>query len=208
MGFEDTFRSLKIKGKFVMGSSGVPAALGVAGGNVFQVYGTSSATAADARSFYARLYLTGIGGSGEAVRSFTTVNAAGSTAHGLHASLSFGAGGSLTGLGVAARATLQVKNGAMTGGTFSALQAEIYGDGTSSSVSGMTECSFLRFVADGATTNVKATIDTSGFLFSIQGLSVASGKLFQANTAGAASHALRIKVGATPYFLMLTDTGA
>lgn len=35
-----------------------------------------------------------------------------------------------------------------------------------------------------------------------------SGKLFQANTAGAASHALKIKINNVAYYIMLTDTGA
>jgi hypothetical protein len=176
---------------------------------VFEVYGNSTATSGDSRAIYTRLWLSGAAGSGESLRAFTTVNnVAADTAHGAHISLSLGTSGTLTGLGVGVRAQLQVSNAAPSGGTFSALQAEIYGDGASSSVSSMTECSFMRFVADGATADIKATIDTSGYLFSIQGLSAASGKLFQANTAAAASHALRIKIGATPYYIMLTNTGA
>ena len=84
----------------------------------------------------------------------------------------------------------------------------IYGEGASSSISGTAEFSFFRAIVDGATADVKATVDTSGYLFSIQGLSVASGKLFQVNTAADATHALRIKVGSTDYFVMLTNVGA
>jgi hypothetical protein len=200
--------TLTLNGKFVAGTSGTPIATSTAGYNFAQVYGSSTATSGDARAVYARLYIAGAAGSGEAVRSFTTVNnVAAATAHGAHCSLSFGTTGSLTGLGAAVRGTVHIPN-AMSGGTLASVQAEVYGDGASSSVSGLTEFSFFRVVADGSDPAVKATVDTSGYLFSVQGLTVGSGKLFQANTASAATHALRIKVGETPYYIMLTDTGA
>jgi hypothetical protein len=197
-------------GKRIMsfGTSTAPVSTSEAGKNFIQNYVKSTATSGGTRAVYNRLYISGAGQSGESLRSFTTVdNVAAATAHGAHISLSLGATGSVTGLGVAGRHTIHVPN-ALSGGTYSATQSEIYGDGASSSVAGATEFSFHRYVVDGSNAAVKATVDTAGYLFSIQGLSVASGKLFQANTAGAASHALRIKVGATPYYIMLTATGA
>lgn len=53
-----------------------------------------------------------------------------------------------------------------------------------------------------------AQFDSTGYLFDITGLTKASGKIFQDNTAGAASQALRIRVNGTPYYIMLTSTGA
>lgn len=209
MAYEDVFRSIKVKDKITLGGTSSNPSLITSAGNFFPLYGSSTATSGDSRNIYSRLYLSGAGGAGESVRAFTTVNnVAAYGAHGIHASVSFGTSGSVTGLAVAARATLQVANAATSGGTYAAIMAEIYGDGSSSSVSAMTECSFFRVVADGAATNIKATIDTSGYLMSIQGLTVGSGKLFQANTAGAASHALRILIGSTPYYIMLTNSGA
>ena len=59
--------------------------------------------------------------------------------------------------------------------------------------------------ANGTATNF---ID-GGHILNLQGLGApASGKIFQANTAAAATHALKILIGATPYYIMLTDTGA
>jgi hypothetical protein len=175
-------------------------------------YTQSNNSGTDTRGAYIRHYLkVASDNGGEAVRAFTTLNAAiAGGAHGLHASLSAGTGGAISGLGVAARATLHVANaaGGSGTGTMAAIQAEIYGDGSSSTIAAATEVSFLRIVADGAHAAVKATIDTAGYLMSIQGLTVGSGKLFQENTAGAATHALKILVGATPYYIMLTDTGA
>lgn len=49
----------------------------------------------------------------------------------------------------------------------------------------------------------------NGFIFDITGLgSAATTHIFQANTATAASHALRIRIDGVPYYIMLTDTGA
>jgi len=214
MAYEDVFRSIKVKDKITLGGSSTnPALTSTASTNFFPIYGKSTATSGDARCVYSRLYLAGAGGAGEAVRAFTTINGvAAANAHGIHASVSFGTVsavvGSVTGQALAVRATLQIPNSTLSGGTFAAIEAELYGEGASSTIASMTECSFIRFNADGATADVKATIDTSGYLFSIQGLTKGSGKLFQDNTAANASQALRIKIGATPYFIMLTSTGA
>jgi hypothetical protein len=53
-----------------------------------------------------------------------------------------------------------------------------------------------------------ASFDTSGYLFDITGLTKASGKVFQDNTATAATQALRIRVNGTAYYMMLTSVGA
>ena len=171
-------------------------------------YNKSTATSGTTRGLYNRLYIAGAGQSGEAVRVFTTVyDVAASTVHGQQTSLSFNASGSVTGLGAAARNTIPVPN-AVSGGTYCATMSEIWGDRSTSSVAGATEFSFHRYVVDGTTADIKATVDTAGYLWSVQGLTVGSGKLFQANTAGAATHALRIKIGSTPYYIMLTSAGA
>lgn len=195
-------------GVIKVGTSGSPVTEDTANMKFMAFYFDNGATSGDNRGMYLRQYLTGAGGGGDAMRVFSTVSdVAASTVHGAHISLSLGSTGSVTGLGVAVRGTVHVPN-ALSGGTYAALQAEIYGDGASADVSGATEFSFLRLVADGATADVKATVDTAGYLFSLHGLTVGSGKLFQANTAAAASHALRINIGGTDYFIMLTDTGA
>lgn len=50
--------------------------------------------------------------------------------------------------------------------------------------------------------------DDSGFIFDISGVTKASGKVFQDNTAAAASQALRCRINGTAYYIMLTSTGA
>lgn len=188
-------------------SSSSAATNDTAGTKFMSYYLDCGATSDDARGLYLRLYLTGAGGGGEAARIFTTVNnVAGATAHGAHISLSFGTTGSITGQGIANRNTLHVP-AAMTNGTYAATQSEIYSDSATADLAGVTEQSFHRFVNDGNATG-KGKVDATGNLFSLQGFTVGSGKLFQANTAAAATHALRITIGSTPYYIMLTDTGA
>lgn len=52
------------------------------------------------------------------------------------------------------------------------------------------------------------SFDTYGNILDISGVSVGSGKVFQQNTAADATHALRIKVNGTPYYMLLTSAGA
>ncbi len=167
----------------------------------------NSATSGDNRGLYNRLYLTGAGSGGESLRSFTTVeDVAGGTAHGAHISLNFGASGSITGLGVAVRGTLQIPDAALSGGTYAALQAEIWADGDSSDISGATAHSFLRLVAGGSATGL-ATIDT---VLDLTGLPAAGdGDIINTNATiigGAAYAALKcILPGGVVKYLHLFD---
>jgi hypothetical protein len=126
--------------------------------NFLSFFLTSAATSGTSRGMYLRLYLTSNAG-GEALRAFTTVssNTPADTVNGAHISLSFGSSaGNVTGLGTAVRATLHIPNRALTG-TCAALQAELYCDGTSSDVSGIT--SALRISVGGNATGY-ATIQS------------------------------------------------
>lgn len=189
------------------GSSSSPVSL-TSAAKANQIYITNSATSGDSRGLYLRQYLTGAGGGGEALRAFSTINAAGATAHGAHISLNFGSSGSLSGLGVAGRNTLHIPdNAAWTGGTLSALQAEIYSDGTASDPDGLTELSFMRFVNDGHADG-KADVDDDGFLMSLQGLTAGAAHIFATSLTAATVYgnltaALRVKVGSTTYYIPL-----
>jgi hypothetical protein len=76
---------------------------------------------------------------------------------------------------------------------------------TSTTIGGGTHAGFfvLNAWGDGV-----AAFDTDGVLFELTGVTKGSGKLFQDNTAGAASQALKIRIGSTLYYIMLTSTGA
>lgn len=121
--------------------------------NFLSFYFGSSATSGTSRGMYLRLYLTA-GAGGEALRAFTTVsnNTPADTVNGAHLSLSFGStAGNVTGLGTAARCTLHVPNRSL-GGTCAAIQAELYTDGSSSDVGGIT--SMLRCSVGGDSTGI------------------------------------------------------
>lgn len=193
------------------GTSSVPISTSTANTNFSQYYNKTTATSGDARGIYNRLYIANAGTGGESLRTFTTVdNVASGTAHGAHISLNFNTSGTLSGLGVAGRNTLHVPNaaGGCGTGTFAPVQAEIYGDGASSTIAPASEFSFVRMIVDGATVDVKATVDTSGNLFSIQGLTAGATKLFRTGLTAATVNAnttaaLKILVGSTAYFIPL-----
>ena len=113
----------------------------------------NTATSGDNRGVYNRFYIAGAGGGGESLRTFTTVDdVAAGTAHGAHISLNFSSTGSITGLGVAGRNTLHIPDQAQSGGTYAAVQAEIWADGASSDISGATAHAVWRTVVDGNAT--------------------------------------------------------
>lgn len=179
-------------------------------GNVVNCRGYSTHASGDVRNIYNRLYLYGAGG-GESLRTFTSVMTNLGTAHGSHTSLNFAAtagGSECSGLGVVSRNTLHIPNVASWAptGTYAALQAEIYSDGTASDPAGMTELSFLRFINAGNATG-KADVDTDAFLFSIQGMTAAANKTkllssVSLNELPANSVALKIKIGSGTYWLL------
>jgi hypothetical protein len=166
-------------------------------------YLNSSATSGDARAAYLRLWISGAAGSGEALRAFTTVNdVAANTAHGAHVSLSLGTSGSITGLGVALRATYQIPNAAVTNGTFAAIMAELYSDGASSDIGGATRTSVFRVVNSGNATGMGET-DKDAVLFDIEGFTIGDALMIRTNT-NAATHGIKCNIGGTRYDLLVT----
>ena len=117
-----------------IGTSADPSTTSVASKNFFEFRCQSTATSGDNRMFYMRYELNGIGG-GECWRAFTKVTAAVGTARGAHISLDLSSAGSTSGLGVGVDGQLLVFNGALTGGTYAALNSEIYSAGSSTDVS-------------------------------------------------------------------------
>ncbi len=173
------------------------------------IYTDDGATSGDSRGMYLRHYVTGAGGGGEALRVFTTVeDVAGATAHGAHISLNFGTSGTVTGQGIAARATLHLPNTALTSNaTMSAVQAEIYSDGSSSDPGGSTILSFFRAVSGGNATGM-ADVDDDAVFFDIQGLTAGAAHVFAtgitaATINAATTAALRCRIGSTTYYVPL-----
>ena len=186
------------------GTSAAPVVSTVANQNFIQVY--TSSNKAGVCGFYNHLYLTAAAAGGESFRTFTSVSdVAAGTAHGAHISLSFGTTGSITDLGVASRNTLHIANSAITGGTYAAIQPELYADGSTSDPAAVTELSFIRVVNDGNATGV-GKIDDKAFLLTLAGGAIGAGNVMAAKTAAAISHTLRMKgPDGVTYYLMVSN---
>jgi len=173
-------------------------------GKHFEIYTVNNTTDAST-SFEPGLFYTTMSGAGQVggrYRFFMTTNVAlGGWANALKAEVTFGASGSVTGLGSALLAEMTLSAGT-TSGTYAPVEIEL-NLGSGAAIGTKTSLAYMS--VNGAD---KATFDTSGYIFSINGLTAATGKVFQANTAAAATHALRIDIGGVDYFIMLTNTGA
>ena len=189
-----------------LGNSSVQPLNTVADKNWLSFYLKSLATSGTERGMYLRLYLAG-GAGGEALRAFNTVSSAApaDTVNGAHISLNFGSSaGNVTGEGQAVRATLHLGNRSMTG-TLAAVKAELYADGSSSAVGGT--MAFLRFSAGGDATGV-GSIDDNAFFFEVDGLTAGTGHMLRATAPTTLAASLRVKVGATTYYLPLYSAAA
>lgn len=189
--------------KMDIGLTGTPLVL-TEGVPIVEMFSTcaSTDTGVSAEPFYLKSTMTGAGWVGWRSRFHMYTNVAlGWWSNALKAYAEYGATGSTTWLWSAFCGELTLSAGTSSG-TYAPLESELV---LGSWASTGTETSFIYMAASGADV---ATMDTSGDLFKLDWLTAASGKLFQANTAAAATHALRIDIGWTKYYVMLTDTGA
>ena len=175
IGNSATADTLTINALSIAGTSARPLVNDTANVKFVSRYYDCGATSGDARGDYLKLSITGIGGGGEALRAFTDVlDVAAATARGAHISLSLGTTGSVTGLGAAIGSTLHIP-GAMTGGTYTASNNEIWADAATSSLAGAHAKSFYRAGIGGDATGV-ATIDEQVALFDFYGVTAGAGK--------------------------------
>jgi hypothetical protein len=192
-----------------IGNSTGRAQANAAGRNFLSFYVENYATSGDNRGLYLRQYLSGAGANGEAARIFNTVNnVAADSVHGAHISLSFGTSGTVTGHGIATRSTLNLANQVLaTNTTLSALQAEIWCDGSLTDPGDSTLLSFLRFNLGGEAEGIALTIDSvKTVLFDVQGVAAsgdATNGLFRTNAPSTLAASLKVRVGTTLYYLPL-----
>lgn len=170
--------------------------------NMFQLYTESKATSGDNRGIYNRFYISGAGGNGESLRTYTTVNnVVADTVHGAHTSLSFGTSGRVTGQGVAGRNTLHIPSGGLAAGTYAALQAEVYADGTGVAASAL---SLFRAVVGGNSTGAASVLT-----FLDLSAAAGSGKLIDTDkTALTGKAGLLVTVNGAAYGYIPIVTGA
>jgi len=178
-----------------VGTSAIPLAMGTALSNAREYRYRTTKVTGDIRGQYLALYLNGIGGSGEALRNRTVVEAVGVlTAHGGHSGLEFDADGTLTGLGVGHRATLMGPNRALFA-TIAGGMSELYAEGDATNWAAATEHAIHRFVNDGEVTG-KATAQN---VFSFAGLSATQLQAHNAWVAGLTSVIRVVVDGAVRY---------
>ena len=196
---------------FGKGTSTTPVSIGSTGDkNFLGFWVEADHISGDVRGLYMRLYMGGASGaSGEAIRSFTTVQTGGvaSAAHGIHASVSFATTGYASGLAVAARCTLHIPDQATwgSGGTYAAGQAEIYSDGAASDAALATELSFIRCINDGHANGI-ADVDDDAFLLVYTGGSTASGNVVETSATEANyAYSARCKLNGTTVYMMFAS---
>jgi hypothetical protein len=161
-------------------------------GNISQSYATTSATSGDTRLSYNKLTFTAAG-SGETLRAFSVVNtgtaAVGGTINGAHISMEVDSAGAISGAGNALRATLGGTATTQTG-TLAVIQADTnFGAG----VTVPSSASFIRVTDSGTTTGAITN------LFNLPSA------LVPAKSAAAVTHTIKIMVGSTPYYLMVSN---
>jgi hypothetical protein len=127
----------------------------------------------------------------------------GAWANALFAQLNYSTNGLAHGSGSAICAELDLPASSVVRGTYYVLQCEI--NCPTSCVMNANPIAVMSISCWGGAI---AQFDTVGYLFDISGVTVGSGKFFQVNTAAAATHALRIRIGGVAYYVMLTNVGA
>ena len=184
-----------------LGTSGSMLSLAANDDHAIDINTTSPSTAAGSsvRPLHMISTMTGIGGvGGRAEFEMATNVALGGWANAIKGFANFGSSGAITGLASAIVAELTMPNAAQGGGNYTCFEAEL-NLGASTTVGAGT--SFLRASANGTLTNFQA----GGYVFDFQGLGSAdTSKIFQTNT-DQPTHAVRMRIGSTDYFMLLTD---
>lgn len=160
---------------------------------------TNASSSVEPVLFYTTM--TGIAGVGGRVRAFMTTNVAlGSWSNALKGEVTYGASGRTTGLGSAICAEMTLSAGT-TSGTYAPLEIEL---NLASGAKIGTTTSFMYLSANG--TDIATFQGAGGYLMNIQGLgSATAGEIFDTCVATPPTHSLRILIGATPYYILLTD---
>ena len=148
--------------------------------------------------------MAGVGGVGGRAKFGLTTNVAlGAWANALKAETTFGAAGAVTGLGSALCSEMTLSAGTAAG-SYAPVEIEL-NLGTDASTGTATSLIYASVNGDG-----KGAFDDNGFALYLNGLTAGAGHVFQgAAVAGVAStHALRINIGGTAYFIPLHTSSA
>lgn len=159
---------------------------------------TSTAASANVESLVVSTTMSGAGSVGGRAKFLTTINAVmGSYTNALKGEVVYGAAGRTTGLGSAVLAEMTLSAGT-TSGNYAPLELEL--NAPTGAKTG-TVTSFIHASTQG---DAVAEVDTNGVFFNLQGLTAGAGKMLVAGaTLGTAYGGLRVRVGATNYWVPL-----
>lgn len=144
--------------------------------------------------------ITGTGQVGGRVHCYLSItSAAGDWTNALKSEVVYGTSGSTSGLGSAFCAEMTLTAGC-SAGNYALFEGEL-----NMGTAGVTgTCTSLIYLSVNDT--AKTTFQTNGYILNLQGLGDAtSGEVFDTCVATPASHALRILIGSTPYYILLTN---
>ncbi len=167
----------------------------------------ASSTVGNVESFAIATTLSGVGATGGRFKSSLSTNVAlGGWSNAIKGEVTYGAAGKTTGLGSAIVAEMTLSAGT-SDGTYSPVEIELnMGAGSST---GTASSLIYGSVNQTGTT----AFDDSGYILNLQGLTAGATDAFRtgltvATLAAATSAALRIKIGATEYFIPLATATA
>ena len=179
--------------------------LTVATQRALEIATTTALTSGTIRSFQLEQVHTGIGAIAEGLTAIVKTNVAlGSWANAIFGKLDFQTIGKVTGLGGVICAELTMAGGAVSQGTYATYQAEI---NLPTSYSSSVPISVMRINTWGA---LKASFDTYGYLFDIQGVATGANKFFRANAVAFnnCDAFLKLRVGTATYYIPISDNQA
>jgi hypothetical protein len=171
------------------GNSTTALSTSTADKNFVGLFTKSTATSGDSRGIYAKHYVEGAGGGGEALRAYTMVTAAAAQAHGAHITGQLDTGGQVTGQLCGARVTAATKTGlTLAGGSICALRIDT---DLNSAVSGMTESALIdiRELQTNKMGYFLTTTDVTGCL--------------KGSAPGAINNALKCRINGTDLYIPL-----
>jgi len=192
-----------------LGTSGSKMTLAAHDDHAIDINVTSASTdtSNSVRPLHMITTMTGTGGvGGRAEFQMTATGVLGGWANALKGYTTFTGDGAITGLASAIVAEMDLPNTTMMGGVYYPLEIELT-PGSSTVTQGSGSGNNVGFIYAKVNTNVDDFAD-NGMIINLQGLGdAAAGHIFQAATNNKeTTHKLRIMIGTTPYYILLTNT--
>jgi len=200
---EETYESVGLFGGGGTTAAPLPTAVT---GNFLDFRTTSTnADSADVRGIYWKHLFSGAGASGETIRAYSSIEAAGAqSVNGCHFTVGVGTSGTITGQASATRHTF-LAPAKVLGGTNVLISCDIWAESASSN---MRHGPIIRFNMAGGASRA-ALLDDNLALFSIDGVTVggaAHGNIVDAISGDkAVTHLARIRINNVAYYLMLRN---